>query len=383
MATAEINERLLVTSAGAGPSNNLMRSLKAGDPSLFIVGCHADRFVLKKSPADRNYLIPRARREGEAALNPDFRDAIHQIVNKDHVDLLIPGHERDVWDCAILKSEGDVACRVFLPNQDVIQRCQDKYELTTFLRKRSIPAPLTYPIESVSNQETMRQRVREQVEAIFHKLAPASSSLWCRIRRGFGSRGATKVKDPAQACSWIMYWNEMRGVDVEEFTLSEYLPGKDYNVQGLWKKGAPVLLKMCERLSYFGGDTQPSGMSSTPALAKTVLEPRALQVCEDAIQALDAGASGVFNFDLKEDASGVPCITEVNAGRFAMITNIYDLVGEHNMAISYVRLALDKPLQIRQKYDIAEDYYLVRDLDTLPGVFHVDEFYEAIETLRN
>ena len=52
------------------------------------------------------------------------------------------------------------------------------------------------------------------------------------------------------------------------------------------------------------------------------------------------GAHGVFNFDLKENEAGIPCITEINAGRFAMITNIYDLIGRHNMAASYAQARL-------------------------------------------
>jgi hypothetical protein len=28
---------------------------------------------------------------------------------------------------------------------------------------------------------------------------------------------------------------------------------------------------------------------------------------------------------------------------------------------------------------VAADYYMVRDLDTLPGVFHADEFFEGVE----
>ena len=53
-----IRSRILVLSAGTGAANNLIRSLKVGEPTLFVVGAHAERFVLKKSPADRNHLIP-------------------------------------------------------------------------------------------------------------------------------------------------------------------------------------------------------------------------------------------------------------------------------------------------------------------------------------
>jgi len=194
--------------------------------------------------------------------------------------------------------------------------------------------------------------------------------------------GAVPVKSPEQARSWICYWEEMRGVPATSFTLSEFLPGRDFAVQGLWKEGTLILLKICERLSYFGGGSHPSGTSSTPALGKIVFEPQVVEVCGAAVRALDERASGVFSIDLKEDVRGVPFVTEINAGRFCMITNIFDLTGKYNMAVTYVRLALDEPVEIRDEYDAVEDYYLVRDLDTLPGVFHSGELLDEIEEVH-
>ncbi len=348
--------RLLVTGAGTGISNNLIRSLTAGDPSLFIVGCHADRFVLKKSPAKRNYLVP-------AFDHPDFLDTLCDIIAAERIDLLVPNHDPAVRTIAGLRD--CIPCRLLLPQTEIIELCQDKYDLTAFLRSHDIPAPLTYEVTD-----------RASVEEIFGRFA-SGSPLWCRIRNGSGSRGATPVKSPEQAWSWISYWEEMRGVPPSDFTLSEFLPGRDFNVQGLWHEGNPLLLKMCERLSYFEGANRPSGMSSTPALAKTVLEPGALEVCVEAVRKLDPTASGVLNFDLKEDTNGVACLTEINAGRFAMITNLYDFTGAYNMAATYVRLALGESLDIREVYDVAQDYYLVRDLDTEPGIFHINELIEG------
>jgi len=52
------------------------------------------------------------------------------------------------------------------------------------------------------------------------------------------------------------------------------------------------------------------------------------------------------------------------------------------MVLTYVRLALGEPVDLRDEYDVAADYYLVRDLDTLPRVFHADEMFEGIEELQ-
>jgi carbamoyl-phosphate synthase large subunit len=222
---------------------------------------------------------------------------------------------------------------------------------------------------------------RDSLAQAWRELDPRGLA-WCRIRRGFASRGATKVRDAEQAWSWISYWHTMRDVPVEEFTLCEFLPGRDYNVQGLWSNGRLALIKMCERLSYLNAEHHPSGMASTPALAKTVWEPAAIEACEAALHAIDGSANGVYSFDLKENDAGVACITEINAGRFCMITNIHDLTGRHNMAHAYVRLAFGEATGIEDPYDRASEHYLVRDLDTLPLVVPADELFEGIESVH-
>jgi carbamoyl-phosphate synthase large subunit len=87
----------------------------------------------------------------------------------------------------------------------------------------------------------------------------------------------------------------------------------------------------------------------------------------------------VFSIDLKADAAGIPNVTEINAGRFAMITSFYDLTGRHSMAATCVRLARGEPVDVPDAYDTVEDHYLVRDLDTLPGIFQADALFEDVE----
>jgi carbamoyl-phosphate synthase large subunit len=198
------------------------------------------------------------------------------------------------------------------------------------------------------------------------------------VRAGTGSFGAIPVKNPTQVRSWIRYWEEMRRVRPGSFTLSEYLPGRDFCIQSLWKDGRLILTKMAERITYIDSGS-PSGVSSTPALAKTAYEPSVIDACTRAVRALDRRASGVYMLDIKENAACEPCITEINAGRFATITNIHDLAGEHNMAVTYVRLALDEPVVLREAIDFAEDYFLVRSVDTLPAVMHGAELFRGIQ----
>jgi carbamoylphosphate synthase large subunit len=350
-------KRLLILRAGSSLSNSLVHSLRSGDPSLYIVGCHDDRFVLTKSLAERNYLAP-------ASPERVRLRALRRIIEIERIDLVMPTTDEDVLMIARLREK--LPCRIFLPRIEVIKRCQDKFALTTFLRRQGIPAPRTYAISSL-----------KKIDGLFRRFVP-HPLLWCRVRKGSGSFAAIPVKRPDQAQAWIKYWHEMRGIPVGSFTLSEYLPGRDFCVQCLWRNGTLVLAKMAERISYI--DTgSPSGVSSMAALAKTIFEPRAMKICVKAIRALDPKASGAFFVDMKENEKGIACITEINAGRFASMTNLHDLAGRHNMASLYVRLGMGGRVKLPSPYDFAEDYYVVRSVDTLPAVIHADRLFEGIE----
>ena len=353
--------RVLLLRAGSGPSNSLFRSLRSGHPSLTIVGCHEDRFVLKKSLAKRNYLVP-------GSSHRDFPHSLRRIIDAERIDVLLPTTDADVLRISALRR--NLPCKIFLPRHPVILRCQDKYALTQFLRKRGIPAPRTCPITSLRD-----------IEALFRRLGPRLP-LWCRVRKGSGSFGAVPVTRPEQVRVWIRYFQELRGVPAGSFTLSEYLPGRDYCVQSLWKEGRLVLMKMAERLSYIDGGG-PSGTSSMASLAKSAFEPSALEACERAIRALDPKASGAFFADLKGSIDGTPCITEINAGRFASMTNLHDLAGKHNMTAAYVRLAMGEAVKIADPYDHAEGCYVVRSIDTTPAVFREDQLFGGMEDATN
>jgi len=351
--------RILISEAGTGAGNNLIRSLKAGDPAITTIGVHSNRFVLCRSSADRNYVVPKSE-------DPEFPSALGRVIQKEAIDLIFPNTDADVELVSRLRR--DLPCRVFLPTAEVISLCMDKHRLAAFLRERGMPAPLTHSIEHV-----------DQIETIWARFG-RPAKLWCRMRSGARSMGALPTSTPAQARAWIEYWQDMRGIPNGFFTLSEYLPGRDFACQTLWKDGRLVLLKTVERLAYFGGTAHPSGVSSIASVAKMVNDTHVAAICEQAIRAIDPSASGAFSVDLKEDATGVPCITEINVGRFITMMNFFDFVGAHNMSTTYVKLALDRPIEVANPHDFADDHYFVRDVDTTPTILHVDQLFDGIET---
>ena len=101
-----------------------------------------------------------------------------------------------------------------------------------------------------------------------------------------------------------------------------------------------------------------------------------------AVRAVDPRASGVFGVDLKENAQGEPCVTEINAGRFLAGTNLLDFTGKHNMAAIYVRLGVGEAIAVAEVYDAAADHYMVRSVDEFPRIVHATALFEDVQDAR-
>jgi hypothetical protein len=290
----DMSRRILLPGAGTGAGNNLIRSLREDYPGLVVVGTYDDRFTLRNSKANRNYLLP-------CAGDPRSTDALRTIIERERIDLLIPNTPGDVGAVSGLRDV--LPCRTFLPSKSTIERCRDSRDVREFLRAHDLPAIAT----------------------------------------------------------------------------SDDLTGRDFACQSLWKDGRLVLIKTVERLAYLSGAGGTDG--PIESLAKTVNDPRVVALCADAIRLIDPDATGAFSVDLREDRADIPCILEIHAGCFTTMLNFFDLTGRHNMSATYVRLALDEPVDVGDVYDVGDESYFVRGVDTLPAIFRADQLCEGIEQI--
>src|SRR5271163_2349845 len=203
--------RALVTGAGTGSSANLMRALRMISPKPHVVGVNNDRFVLKLSIADTNYIAPDPDGDG-------FCDALVDIIKRERINVVM----------ALSDNRRRLPVDLVLPRRETIDLCQDKYALNVLLRQRNVPAPRTYEVKSLRG-----------LEKIFAKFSD-EGLLWCRARHGSRALAGTPVANIEQARSWITQWRDLQGVKVAEFTLSEYLPGRHFMVQSFWHEGTMI-----------------------------------------------------------------------------------------------------------------------------------------------
>ena len=141
--------RVLVMGAGGGASNNLIAGLERALPGLTAIGAHHDPFTLRKSVAERNYLL--------SLVSTDAVE-IARVADRESIDLVIPSSDPEV---ELLSGHRDaLGGRVFLPPKAIIDLCRDKCELAAFLAGRDVPVPASFPVASL-----------ESLDGLFDKLA--------------------------------------------------------------------------------------------------------------------------------------------------------------------------------------------------------------------
>ncbi len=348
--------KVVITGAGGGGANNIITTIKERE-DYFLIGFDISEYKVVRANVDRRFVVP-------PASSPEYETKISRIISEQKPELIIPTNDPEVEKLSEIRDR--LETRLFFPDHESVTLCLDKWKFYNFAMEKGIRMAETYHVERL-----------DDVDEIFSNFD--SDMLWCRAIKGAGSKGATKVKDAEQAKWWIKYWNEMRGMQISDFTISEFLPGRDFACQSTWNNGKLVLMKAAERLSYIEAASRPSNMSSSPELAKTVSDKSLFDFCIDVIQKLSGDkAHGNYDIDIKMNDQNQYCVTEINIGRFFMITNLFNLSGKHSMIDTYLKLARGIDPNIENPFDFSE-MYLIRSLDTLPTVLSPDEISRRLK----
>ncbi|MBU1249302.1 MAG: hypothetical protein KKB70_11425 [Proteobacteria bacterium] len=357
---------ILITSMGGSGSLNLVDTIRLNDPegTCRIIGTHFDPFELAKSDLKDLYVVPRAKE------TLAFSQAHASIIEQEKVDILIANSDKEV---ASFSEHLDLLhCKHLIPNQQLVEAVQDKYTLHTILSKHGNPAVKNIPVPS---REELRQAVAE--------VLTLCDKFWIRLRDGAGSQGATWMYTSEQAEKWVDLWCELRGMNVADFVLAPFLPGRDFCVALLFQEGRFSVGKIYERLGYAAAATSISQMGSTPSASRTIAEQQPVDTCIAAVRAVceEYGTTphGFYQLDMKCDDEGTAYVTEINIGRFPMTSPQFDRVGKHSMLNLYIDMLLDdSTLLPENEYDFAPGTFILRAMD-LPCTFVKAERVEEIK----
>jgi len=329
-----MDKRILVTGCGGAASANFIKSLRMSDERYYIVGTDSNKYRLELSHTDVSYQMP-------LASDPSYVEKLNEIIHMENIQMVHAQPDPEVLFLSNNREKIDAI--INLPAKETVQLCQDKYALINRLRQNNIP---------VAEARSYGKR-------------------WYRATKGAGGKASLIITTESEIKMWRDYWRKREpGI---KFMLSEFLPGPEYAWQSLWWNGKLIVSQARQRLEYLFGYLTPSGQTSSPTVAKTVHNSTVNQTCTDAILAVDSKATGIFCVDLKENDKGVPCVTEINAGRFFTTSNFITEAG-CNMPHYHAKLSMgDKMPPLQQYNPVEKDLYWVRGMDVKAKLMRFDD----------
>lgn len=335
---------ILVTGAGGNASQSFVESLRLAG-RYRIIGVDINRYHLGCADLDKRFLVP-------PLSSPEYLPRMLDIVASEDVTLLHAQPDVEVEFYSVHRDKFPT----FLPSHDAILTCHNKVKTNKRLLAKGVPVPRGFLVDRI-----------EDIPEILSRLG--DKKVWLRAVRGAGSRAALPVTSKRQAEEWIHYWRMNRELESRDFMISEFLPGKEFAFQSIWNKGELVTSQARERMEYMFGNLMPSGQSSSPSVARTVHREDVNETAYRAVLAVDEVPYGIYCVDMKEDADGVPRVTEINIGRFFTTSNFFSHAG-CNMPDYYVRLAHGEDVEKLKKFNaVNEGLYWVRGVDRIPRMF--------------
>lgn len=354
---------IVISCVGSGGANNLIRSIRASSyEDATIVGVDANKYLVGKSLADNNYVVPAGSEEGYIA-------GVNEAIERHNADVFIPQHESEIRTVAAHRDK--LSCKTLLPEQDIVDLCLDKFELNKHLDAAGFPVPKTVSLSEYSIKEA------------FEELAPGDQPVWCRTRYGSSGFEAQPVQSPDRAEQWVDYWSRQLNVSRDQFTLSEFLPGRDFHILTFWHDGELILGKGNERNQYFFGEN--TGVA-TPLVGRQLYDEQLNDVCTRIVEEIAPNATGNLGFDFREAPDGTRKLTEVNVGKFSMVNYFFNMSGEYNMAEIFLDVAFEKENKIpdiENPYsDVDTDLFLCRGIDLEPEIFSLSDIEEHEQLAR-
>jgi carbamoyl-phosphate synthase large subunit len=334
--------------AGGNAGLNFVKSIKKKNKEVKIFGVDVDEYNLASSNSDVKILLPEFSEEEKAVF-------IKNMVEKNNINLIHAQPDKEVLFL--------IKFRDFLGKEKIFPHLKEKWELfSNKLRCQSIwQEKLNISFYCYSLQEVIQDPSK------FELLKKSSGKVWFRAISGAGSKAALPMTKLEEAINWANYWINNKDMQMKDFMLAEFLPGKEYAVQTFWLDGKLIHSQARERVKYFFANIMPSGQSSTPSVAKIIRDERIYHFSEKAILSLDEKPNGIYCIDVKEKPDGSLMPTEINYGRFFTTSDFFAELGVNTPALYLKSVTEQKICQKDIKINsIDKEYYWLRGLDKEP-----------------
>ena len=348
--------KVLVTGVGGPTPRSFVRAIKwfgkelANNFEFFGVDCNRLAYGLyDKVLFSKTFVVPRAD-------NENYWEAINTIIDENDIDgaVILPELEVIEW-AKNATAKLNKKIKLHLPDPALAAQIVNKHTLHQLLKDSGL-VPKYYLINPLAFSYT---GLREKVGEIF----------WVRSTEGSSGLGSLKIENEKALEQWVAI-----NPGVTEFIASEFLPGRNMACKLLYFNGKLLSTACAERVNYIMAKVAPSGITGNTSFGRLLNEPILVDMSIKAINSiaakLNTSLNGVFTVDYKEDAAGIPKITEINIRHVAFTSSI--AAGGANLPLDTLRaMFLEDPANIKTRhYQFEGKLIFLRDVDGYPVVMN-------------
>jgi len=351
-------KNILVTGVGGPTPRSFVRAVKQSakderEKYRFVgVDCNPLAYGLyDRTLFNASFVVPRADHK-------EYWNRINSIVSEENIDGAVILPEVEVLEWAKNRSNLESSIKVHLPDYKLANTLVNKHRLhellggTSWVPRFSRVDPANYTYEKLS--------------------AEVGDVFWIRSTEGSSGLGSLKIESESALAQWISI-----NSGVKEFIATEYLPGRNMACKMLYFDGRLTRTASAERVNYIMAKVAPSGITGNTSFGRLLNEPELVTISEETLSFIsdEVGSelNGIFTVDFKEDAEGVPKITEINIRHVAFTSSI--AAGGANLPADTLNMLFsDLSTAERVDYEYEEDLIFLRDVDSLPIIMKENDF---------
>lgn len=291
---------ILVTGAGAGVGQSIIKAIKLSRMKTRIVAVDHSPFSAGLYAAAAAYLVP-------LKSDPNYVKSLIKICRQESIDIIIPGTDVELEVLSLNKKaiEAKTSAKLIVSNLNSVRIADDKWKTYLFLKKNGFPYP-----ESWLKQDSK------------HLNFP----LVVKPRLGARSIGVSIVKNKTELLRAIKA--------VEKPIIQEYLSRNDEEYTcGSFFYGGKCFGVITARRQLRDGDTYRAVFRRDPKLEKFITQVgKKLRIF------------GPCNFQLRKTKNGSAVIFEINC-RFSGTTGAASFLGFNVVNALIQRMLFNRPLK--------------------------------------
>jgi len=136
-----------ITAVGGGIGQAVLRALRYSSLSFKTVGMDTQSMSLGLYWVDSPYLVPPFKEEDA------YLGRLFEISKKENLEILIPGHDFEVALLSQHKNKfREFGCEVLVSSHEVVNICQNKYNLSQFCLENNLPFVATYSLSDAQKK---------------------------------------------------------------------------------------------------------------------------------------------------------------------------------------------------------------------------------------